>query len=586
VSIILIVDDDNNFLLSLVEGLKSHDKEFEIKTAENGKIATQILSDEYVDLIITDLKMPVMDGFELLAYMSSHYPRIPVIVMTAYGTPVIENSVSNLGAIRYIEKPLDFDLLVENIYKSIQPYENGYVPGIPLISFMKLIQMERKTCFLTIRAQNQEGKMFFKKGSLINAISAQKSGEAAAIEIMGWEQPEIHISSKSFSIEKSIDNDMDFLNMVVQSRHRNGQGKSSSQSSAVSSYDTELGGIFNLDGEEGAPKLSTEPPKGKAEENIPAMNYDGEDSCSLCEDLLGGKETDKSTINAEPENNAVSISPDTDILPSPEGLDRNTSSDTIIEEASKNDGFVSTDQDDTKDSFTEGESIGDIEGQNLEVTPICILEEDNIIPTEQAGADIGTPVEASLEGESGYDEFLDAVQVGVKHGLSEGEPVFDTDEDSTRDMVSGEVNKLLSVSETEQEKTTNFGTGKENAVNVRKMNEALNTLKETAGAGLLSCDIYTTRDGQSIISYNGNETYCAMSNQITQYMINTIKEAGFPPMGNTYMVDLADDKMVIVLIMGDYQWGILIDTKKTSLGILLNVALPKAKTVFAAALEN
>ena len=57
-------------------------------------------------------------------------------------------------------------------------------------------------------------------------------------------------------------------------------------------------------------------------------------------------------------------------------------------------------------------------------------------------------------------------------------------------------------------------------------------------------------------------------------------------MGNTYMVDLAEDKMVIVLIMGDYQWGILIDTKKTSLGIMLNVALPKAKTVFAAALES
>ena len=123
-------------------------------------------------------------------------------------------------------------------------------------------------------------------------------------------------------------------------------------------------------------------------------------------------------------------------------------------------------------------------------------------------------------------------------------------------------------------------------MNVKKINEALNTLKETAGAGLLSCDIFTSRDGQSITGYNSNETYCAMSNQITQYMTNTIKEAGFPPMGNTYMIDLAEDKMAIVMIVGDYQWGMLIDTKKCSLGMILNVALPRAKTVFASAMEN
>jgi hypothetical protein len=44
--------------------------------------------------------------------------------------------------------------------------------------------------------------------------------------------------------------------------------------------------------------------------------------------------------------------------------------------------------------------------------------------------------------------------------------------------------------------------------------------------------------------------------------------------------------MVISMIVGDYQWGILIDTKKCSLGILLNVALPRARSIFEAALAN
>ncbi len=123
-------------------------------------------------------------------------------------------------------------------------------------------------------------------------------------------------------------------------------------------------------------------------------------------------------------------------------------------------------------------------------------------------------------------------------------------------------------------------------MNVKKMNEAVDTLKETAGAGLLACDVFMTRDGQSLVGYNSNPAYCAMSNQITQYMKETLQEAGFPPLGSTYMIDLNEDKMVISMVMGDYQWGILIDTKKCSLGMLLNVALPRAKAVFEAALSN
>jgi CheY-like chemotaxis protein len=52
-----------------------------------GKEAVQILDATGVDLVVTDLRMPKMDGFELLAHMSGNYPDIPVIVMTAYGTP-------------------------------------------------------------------------------------------------------------------------------------------------------------------------------------------------------------------------------------------------------------------------------------------------------------------------------------------------------------------------------------------------------------------------------------------------------------------------------------------------------------------
>jgi len=86
---VLIVDDETPFILSLTTGLKRYSSEYNILTAENGKIAVEILESTPLDLVVTDLRMPEMDGFELLAYMSTNFPSIPVIVMSAFGTQEI-----------------------------------------------------------------------------------------------------------------------------------------------------------------------------------------------------------------------------------------------------------------------------------------------------------------------------------------------------------------------------------------------------------------------------------------------------------------------------------------------------------------
>jgi len=87
---VLIVDDEKNLLASLREGFSDHAGEFALVTAENGAKATVILKSMPIDLVITDLRMPVMDGFELLAYMSKYHPELPTIVMTAHiNTPDI-----------------------------------------------------------------------------------------------------------------------------------------------------------------------------------------------------------------------------------------------------------------------------------------------------------------------------------------------------------------------------------------------------------------------------------------------------------------------------------------------------------------
>ena len=116
---VLIVDDERPFLLSLSDGLSTYKKDFTVLTALNGKEAVKILNGYRIDLVITDLRMPKMDGFELLAYMTQHYPEIPVIVMTAFGTPEIESQIYSMGRFQYLEKPMDITVLANSIFSGL-----------------------------------------------------------------------------------------------------------------------------------------------------------------------------------------------------------------------------------------------------------------------------------------------------------------------------------------------------------------------------------------------------------------------------------------------------------------------------------
>jgi len=117
---VLIVDDEEPLLLSIAEGLSVYRKHFNLLTATNGMEAVKLLkSSPIIDLVITDLSMPKMDGFELLAYIKRNYPKIPVIMMTAFGTPKIEEIIKKMGIFSYLEKPLDINLIADSILDAL-----------------------------------------------------------------------------------------------------------------------------------------------------------------------------------------------------------------------------------------------------------------------------------------------------------------------------------------------------------------------------------------------------------------------------------------------------------------------------------
>ncbi len=190
---VLIVDDEDLFLRTVADGFAAHSKRVNVLTAPNGRVATEILDRCSVDLVVTDLKMPEMDGFDLIAHMSRSCPDVPVVVMTAFGTADIENRLDRHGVTHYLDKPLDFPALSEKVFEALAASASGHLQGITLPTLLQMFEADRKTCTLRIRFQGQVGLLYFKKGELLDAEVGPLRGDAAALVVVGWDQPEIEI---------------------------------------------------------------------------------------------------------------------------------------------------------------------------------------------------------------------------------------------------------------------------------------------------------------------------------------------------------------------------------------------------------
>ena len=102
---VLVVDDDQKMLRTLKKGLEKHSGTFAVLTAKDGLIAVELLKKNNISLVVTDLKMPRMDGLTLLSHIKENYPDIPVIIITGDRTPKSKKLAQERGAIEYIKKP-------------------------------------------------------------------------------------------------------------------------------------------------------------------------------------------------------------------------------------------------------------------------------------------------------------------------------------------------------------------------------------------------------------------------------------------------------------------------------------------------
>jgi CheY-like chemotaxis protein len=365
---VLVVDDEESFLLSFADGLRTCADGIEVVTAGNGKEAVAVLEQTGVDLVLTDLKMPEMDGFELIAYLSRRHRGLPVIVMTAYASVQVRDQLQQVGSVRLLEKPLDLDEAAELILETLRSRSMGRLHGIAVTGFLQLLEAERTTCTVRVRAGDRTGRVYLEAGHVVDAETGGIDGMDAALEIVTWQDVEIEL-------------------------------------------------------EPGCPPRA---------QRI---------------------ETPLATI----------------IL---EGM-------RLVDERAR--------------------EVGDD-------------------PTASPG---GTPAPgATVEGK----------------------------------------------------------------MDIQKIKQAIENLKDQLGSALVATDIITVADGQTIGGHNTQPRAAALFNQLTQYLQRALSGSGFPALGRYYLIDLEDDKLIVILPLGEYLWGILTDSSEVQLGLLLNVVIPDSLKAFEEAM--
>ena len=210
---VLIVDDEEDILWGLSEELSRHN--LEVDTASNGSEALEKIKNKKYDFLITDIRMPGLSGSELLLEAQKIQPDLKVIVMTAYGSEEVKEDVLSKGAISYLEKPFDFEQLLDIVEEKAKAGEEETISKLSLVQFLQLVSMEGQSCEITVATPEGKGKIYFIEGELVNAHIGNLKGEKAFAKIFEYKDSKFKVNWTTPKVKREIEKPLHALLLRV-----------------------------------------------------------------------------------------------------------------------------------------------------------------------------------------------------------------------------------------------------------------------------------------------------------------------------------------------------------------------------------
>jgi CheY-like chemotaxis protein len=188
---VLLVDDERDLAEACAASLTLAGHEVTI--AHDGAEALGILTKGPFDLVITDLRMPRIDGFTVLRWIMSHKPSTKVIVMTAFGTPVVSDTAKRLGALQCLHKPVGRARLIETVASALkQSGPSAIAPSISVADYVQVCMYTGKSTVFEVSSGEKKGTIAIVDGTVTHAEQGDLNGEHAFFEIISWEGGQIN----------------------------------------------------------------------------------------------------------------------------------------------------------------------------------------------------------------------------------------------------------------------------------------------------------------------------------------------------------------------------------------------------------
>src|SRR6266568_5958378 len=183
---ILVVEDEENLNWSIINSLRKDG--YVVQGVMSGAEAIRNLWSEEYDVVISDLKLPGADGFELLQWLRAYRPSTRMIMVAAFGSDAIRTQALESGVVSYLEKPLDLHLLKEELRRLLQ--QTGFsasLDSFDLLDVIQIITLSRKSIALVVSTGPEErGILCFQDGELVWADYGTLRGEEAFFALAAY----------------------------------------------------------------------------------------------------------------------------------------------------------------------------------------------------------------------------------------------------------------------------------------------------------------------------------------------------------------------------------------------------------------
>ena len=189
---ILILDDEHDILEIYQEILARLPSQPEIHTADAGARALALLESEPFNLLLVDLRMPTMDGFQVLAIVRRKFPALRVVVITAAEDEQFRARAYAMGVDLYIEKPKtgkEIINFVDCIESMLEKEDTGGFRGVQSKTLVDIVQLEcltQSSAILKISSGAGDGRIWIQKGEIIDASTGELLGKEAFLEMLRW----------------------------------------------------------------------------------------------------------------------------------------------------------------------------------------------------------------------------------------------------------------------------------------------------------------------------------------------------------------------------------------------------------------